>query len=102
VSISQREQTVAVTFENGTAVFSAGAFRAAMEESGIEIMNLEAEACGVVDGHNALHPLRRSGQPLFRLQRVHAPANDTVCVSGWLDDRVEPYVLRVVTVRPQT
>ena len=99
VSISQSAQTAAVTFMRGTRTFSAAEFRAAVAEAGVEVVALEASVCGVVDER---HELRspHAEQPLVRLRGGDARIGTSICATGQLDDRADPYELQVATAQP--
>lgn len=99
VSISQSEQSAAVTFTQGTLSFSAIEFRRAVAEADVEVISLEASVCGVVNERSELRP-RNVGPPLVRLQGAGAAVGTTICATGQLDDRVEPYELDVSSSRP--
>ena len=102
VSISQSQQTAAVTFLSGTHEFSAAAFREAVAEADVEVVSLEAEVCGVIDGDNGLRWLGDVSRPFVRLRGGDAPPGSAVCVSGRLDETVEPYELHVLVARARS
>src|SRR5688572_13478677 len=85
VSISQSQQTAAVTFVSGTHEFSAAAFRQAVAEAGVEVLSLEVDVCGVIDEKNGLRSAGEGKRPLVRLQGGHAISASPICVSGRLD-----------------
>jgi hypothetical protein len=101
VSISQSQQTAAVTFVSGTHEFSAAAFREAVAEADVEVLSLEVEVCGVIDAENVLSSVGEVKRPLVRLRGENALPESAACVSGRLNDRVEPYELHVLMVRAQ-
>lgn len=96
VSISQSQQTAAVTFAPGTRVFSATAFRSAVAEADVEVVSLEIDACGVIE-QDALRWVSDRVEPFLRVRGV-APTRDVVCVSGRLNDQVAPYEVDVAIV----
>ena len=100
VSISQQQQTAAVAFVTGTHLFSPAAFRDAVAEADVDVLSLEADVCGVVDDRNLLRSSTHDRRPLVRLQGGSTHAGTAICVSGPLDDRVEPLELEVTSVRP--
>jgi hypothetical protein len=103
VSISQSEQTAAVTFAREAGTFSAAEFRSAVAEADVEVVAFQASVCGVVNDRNELRLRDHAGQLLVRLRGGDALDKGTsICVSGQLDDRSEPYELQVATVRPLT
>ena len=99
ISISQSQQTAAVTFLSGTHKFSAAAFREAVAEADVEVVSLEADVCGVIDDENALRSLPHV---LLQLRGGNAVVGSDVCVTGRLNEQVEPYELDVTTVRPRS
>ena len=99
VSISQHEQRAAVTFVPGTRVFSAAEFRQAVAEADVEVITLDVRVCGLVDADNALRPVVSGHEPLVRLRGDVRPGS-SICATGRLDDRTEPYGLDVVTAQP--
>ena len=101
VEISQSQQTAVVTFVSGTRVFSAAAFREAVAEADVEVVSLEADVCGVIEGAHALRLLPHVDAPLLQLRGGTAVAGSAVCVNGRLNDDLEPYELDVITIRPQ-
>jgi len=102
ISISQSQQTAAVTFVSGTREFSAAAFRQAVAEADVEVLSLEVEVCGVIDEENVLRSVGEVKGPLVRLRGGHAAPGSAVCVSGRLGDSVEPYELHVLVVRARS
>jgi hypothetical protein len=102
VSISQSEQTAAVTFTPGTHTFSAAEFRRAIAEADVEVLTLEASVCGVVHERSELRSRNDVGRPLVRLRGRDAAIGTTMCATGPLDDRAEPYELQVASSRPWT
>ena len=97
VSISQSQQTAAVTFAPGTHAFSGAAFRSAVAEADVEVVSLEMDVCGVISD-SALRWESGRGTPLL-LVRGAAPTNRLTCVSGRLNDQVAPYELNVTQVQ---
>ena len=71
VSISQSQQTAVVTFVSGTRVFSAAAFREAVAEADVEVVSLEADVCGVIDGENALRSSHARRSAITAASRWH-------------------------------
>lgn len=99
VSISQSQQTAAVTFVSATYEFSPAAFREAVAEADVEVLSLEVEVCGVIDAENVLRSVADVKRPLVRLRGGSALPASAVCVSGRLDEPVEPYGTHVLVVR---
>jgi hypothetical protein len=99
VSISQTQQIAAVTFRSPMREFSGEAFRQAVGEADVEVLAFEADVCGVIDADGGLFSIADGNRPLVRLRGGRALSGRTVCVSGRLDERVQPYELDVVTVR---
>ena len=102
VAISQSQQTAAVTFVSGTHEFSAAAFREAVAEADVEVLSLEVDVCGVIDGENGLRSAGDGKRPLVRLRGGSALPGSAVCVSGHLDEPVEPYETHVLVVRARS
>ena len=102
VSISQNEQTAAITFSPGTRSFSAAEFRRAVAEADVEVIAFEASVCGVVGERNELRLRNDLGQPMVRLRDSDAGVGTSICATGRLDDRAEPYELQVANFRPWT
>jgi hypothetical protein len=102
VSISQSEQTAAITFAPGTRSFSAAEFRTAVAEADVEVIVFEASVCGIVGERNELRSRNDLGQPMVRLRDSDAAAGASICATGRLDDRAEPYELQVTVSRPWT
>ena len=100
VSISQSEQTAAVTFSPGTGTFSAAEFRSAVAEAAVDVIALEASVCGVVHERNELRSRNDVGRLLVRLRGGDADVGAAICATGRLDDRAEPYELQVAVARP--
>ena len=101
VSISQREQTAMVSFVPGTRIFSAAEFRAAVAEADVEVVSLDMRVCGLVDEGGALRPASSGHEPLVQL-RGHVRSGTSICVTGRLDDRLEPYGLEVIHSQPRS
>ncbi len=102
VSISQNEQTAAVTFMPGTHVFSGEAFRSAVAEADVEVLTIDLRVCGLVDDHNALRPAAGADKPLLVQLRGDVRAGASLCVTGRLDDQPEPDRLDVVSAQPRS
>ena len=94
VSISQSQQTAAVTFNPGSRAFSAPAFRDALGEAAVEVVSLEIDACGVIEEMNGHRWITITGQRF--LLRGQTSAGSIACVTGRLNDRVEPNELEVM------
>ena len=100
VSISQSQQTAAVTFVSGTRAFSAAAFREAVAEAEVNVVSLEVDVCGVVDDQSVLRSSTGGQQPFVRLRGAIADADSTVCVTGRLDEGPELPELEVTKSLP--
>lgn len=100
VSISQGEQTAAVSFITGTRVFSAAAFRGAVGEADVDVVSLNVDVCGVVDDQNLLRSSTDGQQPFVRLRGSEARAGSTICVTGRLEEGPELSALDVTKVLP--
>ncbi len=102
VSISQSEQTAAVTFAEGTRHFAAAEFQRAVAEADVEVIALEATVCGVVKDGNELRARNDRQQVLVRLRGGDVAVGTSICATGRLDDRAEPYELQVASWQPWT
>src|SRR5688572_25218524 len=102
VSISQSQQTAVVTFVSGTHEFSAAAFREAVAEADVEVLSLEADVCGVIDGDNGLRSVGDVKRPLIRLRAGNALPGGAVCLSGRVEEPVAPSDLHVLVVRARS
>jgi hypothetical protein len=100
VSISQSQQTAAVTFVSGTRTFSAAAFREAVAEAEVDVVSLEVDVCGVVDDQRVLRSSTDVQQPFARLRGNSAETGRSVCVTGRLDEGAEPPDLEVTKSLP--
>lgn len=98
VSISQRDQTATVIFAPAARAFSAAVFRSALAEADVEVITFEIDACGVVDETNGQHWITTAERHF--LLRGDAPKAGVGCVTGRLNDEVEPYELEVIEGRP--
>jgi hypothetical protein len=101
VSISQQQQRAVVTFLPDTRVFSAAEFRAAVAEADVEVISLDARVCGLVDEDGALRPSASGRELLVRL-RGEVRSGTSICATGRLDDRAEPYALEIVNSQPRS
>jgi hypothetical protein len=100
VSISQSQQTAAVTFVSGTRAFSAAAFRDAVAEAEVDVVSLEVDVCGVVDDQSVLRSSTGDQRPFVKLRGRTADASRPICVTGRLDERAEPPELEVTKSLP--
>jgi hypothetical protein len=100
VSISQRQQTAAVTFVSGTRAFSSAAFREALAEAEVDVVSLDVDVCGVADDQNVLRASLTAPEPFVRLRGGWAPAGNSICVTGRLDERPEIPELQVTKLQP--
>lgn len=99
ISISQRDQTAEVTFDGGDHAFSPQAFRKAVWEARVVVLNFQVDACGLVNEERQQRWLV-AGKNRWLLKGDAAVAQEQpVCVSGQLDDRAEPPTLDVVEIR---
>jgi hypothetical protein len=102
VSISQRDQTAAVTFAPGTLIFSASEFRAAIAEADVTVLTIDMEVCGSIDMGNVLRLSDAIGTSTLQLRPVSKPVVGAARVVGRLKGDMEPYQIDVVQVRPKT
>ena len=100
VSISQGQQTIAVALSNGGRLFSPAVFRDAVAGPGIEVLTFQVDACGVVEEtENQLWFV--AGENRFALaDSKKVPARALLCISGRLDDQVNPYRLTLTAIHP--
>jgi hypothetical protein len=99
ISISQSQQTVVVEFAQGGGVFSPAVFRDAVDDAGIEVLNMQIDACGVVE-ETASQRWFVAGANRFALEDGGAaPAGRLICVSGWLNDQSTPYRLTPTAIQ---
>jgi hypothetical protein len=100
VAISQSRQTVVAEFADGRRPFSPSVFRAAVDESGVEVLTFQIDACGVIEQKESQRWLI-AGENRFLLEEGGtAPVEAPVCVSGRLNDRAEPYRLAITAIQP--
>lgn len=98
ISISQSQQTAAVTFASGTHAFSPAVFQEAIAEADVEVLSLDVDVCGVIDNQNVMRSPTGQGQAIVRLRGSGFSAGSKVCVTGRLDDRSEPPELDVTSL----
>ena len=101
ISISQHEQRAEVTFVPGTLVFSSEAFRAAVAEADVAVITFNVRVCGRVDESGMLRPSAAGHEPFIQLRGAVQPGS-SICATGRLDERSQPYGLDVVTAQPRT
>jgi len=100
ISISESEQTIAVSRTNGAALFSPAVFRDAVRGTGIEVLTFHVDACGIIEGMGSQQPWFVAGKNRFALKDLkEAPTGELLCVSGRLDDQVDPYRLTPTAIR---
>lgn len=100
VSISQGQQIIAVALSNGGGLFSPAVFRDAVAGPGIEVLTFQVDACGLVEETESQHWFV-AGENRFALEdSKEVPAGELLCVSGRLDDRVNPYRLALTAIHP--
>ncbi|MGH9253597.1 MAG: hypothetical protein ACRD3C_03410 [Vicinamibacterales bacterium] len=100
VSISQGQQTIAVALSNGGGLFSPAVFRDAVAGTGIEVLTFQVDACGVVEETESKHWFV-AGENRFALEdSKEVPAGELLCISGRLDDQVNPYGLTLTAIHP--
>jgi hypothetical protein len=98
VSISQSEQTIAVALSNGGGLFLPAVFRDAVAGTSIEVLTFQVDACGVVEETGKQHWFV-AGENRFALEDPkEVPAGEPLCVSGRLDDGVNPYRLTLTAI----
>jgi hypothetical protein len=93
IAISQGQQTADVRFAPGAHRFDPKVFRATVGEAGIELVQFDLEACGRISregGRTWLH----AGPNRFAVAEdtpiADIPTGEPVCVSGRLDDALDP------------
>ena len=100
VSISQSQQTAAVTFVSGTRAFSAAAFRDAVAEADVDVVRLDVDVCGLVDDQHVLRSSPDGKLPFVKLRGGNAQPGSTICVTGRLDEDLQPPELQVTKLMP--
>jgi hypothetical protein len=98
ISISQSQQTTVVTFARGRHAFSPLDFRRALSEADVEVLRMEIDLCGAFERKTGERWITIAGMHV--VLRGHAPADGITCVTGQLNDRVEPHVLEVTRADP--
>ena len=98
ISISQSQQTTLVTFARGRHTFSPVEFRGALSEAAVEVLSMEIDLCGAVEETSGERWMTTGGTRF--LLRGHVPADGLICVTGQLNDRVEPHLLEVTKANP--
>jgi hypothetical protein len=98
ISISQSQQTTIVTFARGRHAFSPVEFRRALSEADVEVLRMEIDLCGAIEQRTGQLWMTIAGMHV--VLRGHAPADGIGCVTGQLNDRVEPHVLEVTRADP--
>jgi hypothetical protein len=98
VSISQSDESAAVTFE-GTHAFSAETVRQALKAADVEVVTMDVDACG--SAHQTGEELWLTAGPnRFRLEGAPASRPATrVCVSGRLDQASGSDQIAVTSLR---
>jgi hypothetical protein len=99
ISISQSEQTAEVRFASSDRLFPADAFREAVWEANVVVVQFQVDVCGSVE-RDGEQQWFIAGQNRWRLSgsRTVQP-NALLCVSGRLDDRAQPPTLDIIDVR---
>lgn len=100
VSISETNQTTEVTFSPGDHVFSPATFREAVRQADVQVVTMEIDACGVVEGQGPARTLRAGRNEFLLAGDVDVPQGTPVCVSGRLDDETDRMRLTVARVTP--
>ena len=100
ISISESEQTIAVSRTDGAALFSPAVFRDAVRGTGIEVLTFHVDGCGIIEGMGSQQPFFVAGKNRFALKDLkEAPTGEMLCVSGRLDDQTDPYQLTPTAIR---
>ena len=102
VSISQHEQTAAVSFVPGTFTFSPTDFRSAIADAGVTVLTIDMEVCGFIEQGNVLRVSASDKMPTLQLLADSAITAGSVCITGRLDDAAQPYALEVTRFRPSS
>jgi hypothetical protein len=99
ISISQRQQTAEVTFDEGDYTFSPEAFRLAVGEAGVVVLRFNVDACGSVEQDGQQQWLAAGkNRWLFKSDQA-VPTARSLCVTGRLNDRAQPPTFEVVEIR---
>jgi hypothetical protein len=100
ITISQSQQTAEVEFEGGDHAFPPEVFRQAIGKAGVEVLSMEMDACGRVEGSGDSQLWLNTGVNRFALAGEKSiPDRGAVCVSGKLDDSVRPPRIEVAKLR---
>jgi len=102
ISISQARQTAEVTFLSTPHAFSATAFREAVGEADVEVVDLEVDVCGVIVPEQERRWLV-AGSERFLLANGNWPVEQPVCMTGRLVNGPDPAQLvmeGVPVIRP--
>lgn len=100
ISISQSRQTAAVEFADGGQRFSPRVFRDVLDETGVEVVAFQVDACGAIEQTQNQRWLVAGDNRFLLEEDGTAPVGQPLCVSGRLDDRAEPYRLNVTAIQP--
>ena len=102
IAISQTEQTARIDFAAGEFRFSPGDFRTALDEAGLELVDLQIEACGGIE-NTAVGQALTMRTDRLRLEYAGAfPVASIVCVVGSVDFALEPATLHVERITSVT
>ena len=86
ISISESDQTTEVRFDAREAAFSPDTFRQALRQADVDVVTMDVDACGYVEGGGAQPRLRAGRNEFELLGSTDAAPGSAVCVSGRLDD----------------
>ena len=100
IAISQSRQTAVVEFEDGRQRFSPRVFRDVLGETGVEVVAFQVDACGAIERIQNQRWLVAGDNRFLLEEDGTSPVGRSLCVSGQLDDRADPYRLKVTAIQP--
>jgi len=99
ITISQRQQTAEVTFDEGDHAFSPRVFREAIGEANVRVVRMEVDACGTIEKDLRGLWLAAGKNRWLAKGEQAVPSGKELCVSGRLDDSGEPPTLEILATR---
>jgi hypothetical protein len=101
ISISQSRQSIVVEF-NADHSFPPEEFRKAVAETGLEVLALQIEACGVVEESQGRRSFVAGASRFAMDDSADARVGERLCANGRLGDSSNPSTLVVIAARPAT
>lgn len=99
ISISQSRQTAVVEFAEGPQRFSPRVFRDVLDESGVEVVAFQIDACGTIEQRQNQRWLVAGDNRFLLEEDGTVPVGQPLCVSARLDDRADPHRLKVTAIQ---